>query len=471
MGSVSRVDTLLGEVQTWTLVERQTLLLGLLRTAGSELGLSLSAVGEWSSSLSAIAGSERFPVTAGSIGEVVGCPWCRRPLSFNFVPSQKSIATSSTAHASLSDMASNESSLSHSRDSAAAICTLLYGTTPKYFLGACVLGWCLQKSDPDSPRVLLHTNDAPIAWLGFLRDRCGWQLHEVEYMKGNDHVSRRMFHGNIWNNRFRDVFTKLQVLSLPYRKVLLFDLDILVRSNVSELLALGTPAAMVRGEPSPTHGERVPYERFWQGYNRRRWDESSEPELLPRHQQASGINAGVMLLPGRSSEYLDAMTAELVDWEHPEHYPTYMPEQEYLGRWCGTFLGPRAWTHIDCRFNFELDKDVRVPFDFTKEHARYKADVAWGLQNLVVAHFSGLRIKPWDLLFREGDDSSWEGRAHTYVGAPAAGIEEDTALREYADPLTRACLAEWLCRFREMSDGIDIDALLLQGVDVNQERI
>ena len=48
------------------------------------------------------------------------------------------------------------------------------------------------------------------------------------------------------------------------------------------------------------------------------------------------------------------MMAELADWEHLEHYATYMPEQEYLARFYGTFS---SWSHISCAYNFEIDKN------------------------------------------------------------------------------------------------------------------
>jgi len=47
---------------------------------------------------------------------------------------------------------------------------------------------------------------------------------------------------------------------------------------------------MKRGAPIPSHGAAVPYSWIWGHPTRRQGD------LLPQHQQASGINAGVMLL-------------------------------------------------------------------------------------------------------------------------------------------------------------------------------
>lgn len=440
-------------------------------------------------------GSQHLVVPLGSLDTIFGCPWCRRPLRFvrpddglkqnepicclNFQSSKdkpNKVMRTDTSTSPGTALAEARLELPTCVDdcsitSDGAICTLFYGTNPRYFLGACVLGWCLLQHDKEATRVLVHTDDIPDSWLSFLRDRCGWSLRRVDYLKGSEQVGRRLFHGNIWNNRFKDVFTKLQAFGLPYTKVLLLDLDLLIRKPIaSALLSLSPPAALARADPVPEHGARVPYERFWDQYGRRRWDDWVEH--VPRHQQSTGINAGVMLLPGKSEHLLDTMIAELADYEHPEHYPTYMPEQEYLGRWCGTFMGPDAWTHISCRFNYELDKDHRVPFDFTEEHKRFKKDISWGLENLAVAHFSGTQIKPWNILFCEANEkgesngSSKEGiEVHakalaSYTGPPSLGDDEDAALKRYEDPLTKECIREWLQRFREVFAGVDVDLLL-----------
>mmetsp|Transcript_90835 Transcript_90835/g.265913 ORF Transcript_90835/g.265913 Transcript_90835/m.265913 type:complete len:516 (+) Transcript_90835:55-1602(+) len=497
----SRIDDVVRNVLTWSSAERQELLRRLLSSDQFLEGVDLNLVAFRASVPEAdvantaavrgaepVAGSEHVSVPLGVMHDFVGCPWCRRPVRLdcpyilNAVevnrrdPMLPESVTDAAASPVISSLESPQKSLRTTLQSglpagsgaSSCICTLLYGTHQQYFLGACVLGWCLQQTDRQATRMLIHTEDLPDTWLAFLADRCGWHLHRVDYMKGSEQVARRLFHGNVWRNRFKDVFTKLQALALPYSKVLLLDLDLLVRAPIGELLAMRPPAAMVRGDPSPAHGERVPYQRFWSGYERRRWDDGTGPEALPRHQQASGVNAGVMLLPGKCEHFLASMAAELLDWEHPEHYPTYMPEQEYLGRWCGTFLGPRAWSHIDCRFNYELDKDLRVPFDFTAEHRRYKDDLAWGLDRLAVAHFSGLRIKPWDLLFREAGP---EGRTdRVYVGPPATRDEEDHLLGWYEDPLTKTCLFEWLQQFREMSSGMDMAALLGSAEEAYREK-
>eukprot|EP00397_Hematodinium_sp_SG-2012_P020697 GEMP01021340.1.p1 GENE.GEMP01021340.1~~GEMP01021340.1.p1 ORF type:complete len:364 (+),score=76.37 GEMP01021340.1:37-1128(+) len=262
---------------------------------------------------------------------IFGCPWCRRPL----------------------EIRENAPAIPRApSDTSTAFCALLYGNSLQYFIGALVLGWGLNKHasmgrEPHD-RVLIHTDDVTMAQRRNLK-KVGWKLHPVQYLKGAEEVSSKLFHG-VWRTRFRNVFTKIQVLELPYSKVVLLDLDILVRKPLTDLMALSWPAAHARGEPALQHGEIVPYRRFWENYENRQFN--GKVEELPNHQQSSGINAGVMVLPGNRPDLLGHITRELSDWDHPEHYPTYMPEQEYLSRWFGTFEGP--WRHVGCEYNYEV---------------------------------------------------------------------------------------------------------------------
>ena len=90
----------------------------------------------------------------------------------------------------------------------------------------------------------------------------------------------------------------------------------------------------------------------------------------------------MLLKPDQS--VFDTMHAEIHDYNHPEHYETYMPEQEYLSRFYGTF---DEWTHISCQYNFEIDKNERIPHDFTVAHE----DIRNGADHkgAIVLHYSG----------------------------------------------------------------------------------
>ncbi|CAD7933578.1 unnamed protein product, partial [Amoebophrya sp. A25] len=248
----------------------------------------------------------------------------------------------------------------------------LVGAKFEYVLGAMVLGESLRESKHDV--VLLHSACVPMESREVLRGFYDY-LIEVPLLDINTNVASTLFR-NPDRTRFKGVFTKLQVLALEcYEKVLFFDLDTVVKnvSNVDFLLERGhAPAALQRGEPrrykrylremkarkqatrssssirtsgvgeaSKNVMEQVPYRAFWSDYDRKVWPPNknkwgqpvgqSYRERLWAHQQASGINAGVMLLkPSRK-------VLEFIEWEcwdsmHPEHYATHMPEQEYLGR-------------------------------------------------------------------------------------------------------------------------------------------
>mmetsp|Transcript_82966 Transcript_82966/g.173713 ORF Transcript_82966/g.173713 Transcript_82966/m.173713 type:complete len:508 (+) Transcript_82966:152-1675(+) len=324
---------------------------------------------------------------------LTGCPWCRRPLKVRAVappplPSPNQSALSATAAPTFAYVA------------------LLYGPScHSYFLGALALGHGLTKyAAPGPARVLLHTEDVPRQYLEVLT-LAGWQCQQVAYISK---VAQNFFH-NWRKSRFTDVFTKLRGLTLTaFEKVMLLDIDMLVRAPVqggwedggrclTSLFELPTPAAMKRGMPIPKHGELLNFRAIWEHPTRRTGDS------LPAHQQASGINAGVMLLKP-DLQLFEQMEAEVSDWYHPEHYSTFMPEQEYLGRFYATF---DRWTHMHCRFNLEIDKNERVAHDWTSEHEKLREEGdSRGYElpgsshpGAVVLHYSGTGVKPWNLLF------------------------------------------------------------------------
>eukprot|EP00439_Symbiodinium_sp_Y106_P056443 s1321_g7.t3 len=366
---------------------------------------------------------------------VLGCPWCRRPLTISVEIPQPlpCTVTATTRH---------------------AYATLLYGgECDKYFLGALVVAEGLRRfatesrTGQTSSLLLLHTYDVPKAYIEALTT-AGWKCKEVDYIyKG---VARALFK-NYWTSRFHGVFTKLRALEQhEYEKVLFLDLDILVRGDLADVFRLRAPAAMKRGEPVMEHGELVPYATLW-GHPTRR-----EADRLPQHQQASGINAGVMLLKPDQAVF-ETMRAEIFDFEHPEHYETYMPEQEYLSRFYGTFDN---WTHISCQYNFEIDKNERIPHDFSGAHENIRNGA--GHRGAVVLHYSGTSIKPWDLLYSEAKlrVDSFEDVARLHRQLRLEGPGDRLNGYKDADRLWRAML-EWLEQFEALvtrlaSDGVDV---------------
>ena len=373
-----------------------------------------------------------WPTAAGHVAEqskietaVTGCPWCRRPVAIlgRVICPQK---TCGEAPALIGNDLLCDSPASPPRR---AYVTLLYGPScHEYFMGALVLGFVLVKhacgiaTDSDktatsaaSPaeRVLLHTPDVPETYLNALKI-AGWTNRRVEYLSS---VSRSLFH-NWRTSRFVDVFTKLRALQLTeYQQIMLLDLDLLVRSvgiaggdfqPLESVFDLQAPAAMKRGPPVPNHGQAISYAEMWGHPTRRTGD------ALPFHQQASGINAGVMLLRPDAEDFA-LIEKELRDWYHPEHYATYMPEQEYLSRFYGTFS---RWTHMECCYNYEIDKNERVPHDFTERHEAIRtrhnammsvegsARATSSHPGALVLHYSGLSVKPWKLLWEHHDRGS-----------------------------------------------------------------
>jgi len=390
---------------------------------------------------------------------VVGCPWCRRPVTL--VAHEKSCSSAPV------DLAPVDGSI----PARFAYVALIYGPAcHKYFLGALVLGWgLLQYAGKTGERVLMYTHDVPSQYIEAL-GAVGWTCRKVHYLSS---VARALFH-NARTSRFVDVFTKLRALEMEeFEKVLCLDIDMLVRAppDMSEiepldsLFMLEAPAAMKRGDPCPAHGARVAYCDLWAHPGRRAGDK------IPVHQQASGINAGVMLFKPDAAT-MHEMEAEVRDWYHPEHYATYMPEQEYLTRFYGTFS---QWTHVGCAYNFEVDKNERIPHDFTEAHKPIRAagtPLANSHPGAVVLHYSGHGVKPWNLLFEtspatESESSGasswkrkWEAPQEQLVVATAGGlaqfqerlIAEGPAhrLEGYNDtPRLWAAILEWLEQLQE----------------------
>lgn len=374
--------------------------------------------------------SSADPARPEAIG---GCPWCRCPLSIvAFLPTVTPAVSPCVAPLAFPDASLRQTvELSHARPLRCAYATVLFGEYCfTYFLGALVLGRGLHANiekfsklpeccDELPRRLLLHTGDVPQKYLSIL-ERNGWELLQIPYLTAVPSLFRKHV---LW--KFGNIFTKLRVLELlDVDRVLFLDSDLLIRSDASEAISslfdLRPPAAMLRGQrgkASPSHGEALSYMDLWSNTERR------ETESIPAYQQAGGINAGVMLLQPNKNAF-EYMANELQDWYHPEHYGTSMPEQEYLTRFYGVF---DQWTHIDCRFNFEVrgwwpfeavdeakqasvsvEPEARfLPYDFGKRHAQI-LESGQNHIGAVVLHFSGTWAKPWDLLWDRN-----EFRAHS----------------------------------------------------------
>jgi len=181
-----------------------------------------------------------------------------------------------------------------------------------------------------------------------------------------------------------------------------------------------------------------------------------------------------------SVETLTLMECEVRDWHHPEHYATYMPEQEYLSRFYGTF---ERWTHVACCYNFEIDKKERIPHDWTDAHesivspsiANGPLDGHTGVSSAhsgaVVLHYSGTGVKPWKLLWGPPDEAH-QGLA-TLLASSVGDLpglleryEKDgdgNRLDGYSDRMRLwAAMLEWFTQFVEAADRLHQDT----GIDV-----
>lgn len=157
----------------------------------------------------------------------------------------------------------------------------------------------------------------------------GWtHLVPVDAIKA-PHLDKSRTKRHAW------VFTKLRVLQLPYKKVLLVDLDILPRwgTHLDELLQVQAPAAKYHSSiyngKEPAHGDVIP-DTMRDGSN---WSP----------------NAGVMRLDPKATreERKHEMNVVLEAISNRTH-PSYLPEQYYLAE------NVHGWRHIGSEWNWEV---------------------------------------------------------------------------------------------------------------------
>ena len=293
-----------------------------------------------------------------SVSECI-CPYCRRTLKMEVHLPENHVQTKPVRLPPVLT----------SRDN--AFVALMYGAGPAYFVGALVTGLSLKRNTKLSKedRVLLCTNDVPESFRGILSDL--WTVRTVEYIDG----ASPWFYWDYHRSRFKQVFTKLRVLkdfAGEYRKVILLDLDLLVRKNdIDSLFELRAPAAMVRGQNYLPHGAVVPIDTFYSS-----------------HRQTVGINCGVMMVEP-NSDIFDLMLSEVTEhYKHPEHWPSHGPEQDFLSRFYNAFS---YWTNMSCRYNYQVHL---MKFGSLEWHHYNRK----GFKDVSVFHFSGRLVKPWEIL-------------------------------------------------------------------------
>ena len=235
-----------------------------------------------------------------------------------------------------------------------AYVTVLYGNNI-YLAGALVLGYSLMKTNTAHDRVILVTPDVSDEYRSYLKP-VYTHIIDIDYVQ----VSSEIFSDE--DTRFRDVFTKLQALSLiQYDKIILLDLDMIITRNIDHLFRLQPPAACLKKYYVP-YGKLIPAKMM----------------CGPNNSLKNSINAGLMLLKPDSKEWTDIQT----DISANRQLNKYRyPEQDYLSlRYCG------KWTSITFNYNFQFGLTNRV------KKCRYT------IEDVYVIHYSS-SYKPWnDLL-------------------------------------------------------------------------
>jgi len=187
-----------------------------------------------------------------------------------------------------------------------------------------------------------------------LRDAQPFQVHPSYYEK--------------CERRFRGVFFKLLALELEeFRKVVVLDLDMIVKSNhIDELFERETPAAVFRGNAKCAPGARRPAGTFVDHDGKLR----------------GGINAGLMVLRPSKAE-LEDMRRKLLQRTND---PTTGPEQDFLTRYY-----EHTWNKLPIRFNYQLHQ-----LGFLNRGAQPERRMPF--EEIEVIHFSG-DYGPRDWLF------------------------------------------------------------------------
>ena len=144
-----------------------------------------------------------------------------------------------------------------------AYVSLLHGCSPQFWLYALLLGSRLKQLDGSRPRVLLVGRDLPGYPSPCLQGHAGlealWQVRPVDLVDASAADKTR------WK-RHRYVFTKLLALEVPFRKIVFFDVDVIVRRSPAELFEIPAPAGMYHGPWAERgfarHGQALSAEAF-----------------------------------------------------------------------------------------------------------------------------------------------------------------------------------------------------------------
>lgn len=232
-----------------------------------------------------------------------------------------------------------------------------------YLTGALVVGVSLQKTNTPYDRVILITPDVRPEFKSIL-EKVYTHVISISYISANPTIFAEE------TTRFRDVFTKLEALSLiQYDKIILLDLDMIICKNMDHLFKLAPPAACLK-KYNPAYGVIIPSEMI-----------CSNSRLV------GSINAGLMLLKPDATE-LSAIKTDIM--ENKSIMKFRYPEQDYLSlRYCS------KWTSITFGYNFQFGLTHRVK------------QLKYSINQIYVIHYSS-SYKPWNELLPDKTPASDE---------------------------------------------------------------
>jgi len=310
-----------------------------------------------------------------------------------------------------------------------AYVSLLHGDRTEFLVYALLLGFRLKQVDASTPRVLLVGKEAPDQTSPFVQgdDRkcldAVWQVAEVDLVdqEAADKTRRK---------RHRYVFTKLRAFQVPYRKLIFFDLDIIIRSSPKELFQVTAPAGMYHGHwnrDQAAHGQEIPAEAFY----------NSDYGVY------GCINAGLMRLDTlptaeQRRRFTDEMLQEV--GELKERDQSYLPEQYFLVKKLP------VWRHIEVKWNCEVNPlhhmdtrgngVVKAEEEMPKDWLQLGANEDELREKVAMFHFSGKWLEPWWFLDKP----------------PREALAFARAQFKHQDPrgMIALSVAEWLSAVEEM---------------------
>ncbi|GAA5854672.1 hypothetical protein JCM8547_004931 [Rhodosporidiobolus lusitaniae] len=255
-------------------------------------------------------------------------------------------------------------------------------TRTNYLQGALVLHHSIVKSGSKYPLVVFATEELPQVARDILAQK-GIAIHDIDFLSPPKDQEKDFDEHDL---RFRDTWTKLRVFQMSeYDRVVLLDSDMLVTSNMDELLEMPLEEGWIAASHACTCNPKklVHYPKNWIpencGHTRAKFTTPLSPShfTLPTHDR---LNSGLVVL--RPSQHtFDAIYAFLLT---DPRVPTYgFPDQDLLADF---FLG--KFLPLSYRYN-------------ALKTLRYCHPEMWRDEDVKNIHY--ILKKPWAFTLPEGD--------------------------------------------------------------------